>query len=347
MKVLVTGGTGHVGCHTVKALCDGGHQVRMFVRSPDRVGPALDPLGVSVDDVVVGDVTDEDATAMAVAGCDAVIHAANIFSFEPKLADAMWRVNTVGTGNVLRLASEAGLDPIVHVSTLGTLLGDAVEVTDESDIGRPFGPYTASKIEAERIARRFQSDGVPVVVAWPAGVSGPCDPHLGEFARFVISVLKGQVRLVIDGFFPLSDVRDVAAGLSATLEPGQGPRRFLLGGNNVRIREAINIIGEATGRNLSAVKIPYGMAITVARMGDFINRRFGAHPPFLSEAVSYIKVARPLRPRRAIEELGITFRPADESITDTLVWMLAEGHITRRQAGRLVHGPATGPKATG
>ena len=161
MRVLVTGGTGYVGCHTVKALLDAGHQVRMFVRSPDAVGAALDPLGVSVDDIVVGDVTEEVGTKTAIVGCDVVIHAANMFTFQPKHTDTMHRINTVGTENILRIAIEAGLDPIVHVSTLAALFGDAVEVTHESEVGRPFGPYSASKIEAEKIARRFQEDGRP------------------------------------------------------------------------------------------------------------------------------------------------------------------------------------------
>jgi len=262
--------------------------VRMFVRSPDRVGLALDPLGVSVDDIVAGDVTDEVATKSAVAGCDAVIHAANIFTFAPKHADAMWRVNTVGTENVLRFAEEAGLDPIVHVSTLGTLLGDADELTDESDLGQPLGPYTASKIEAEKIARRFQANRAPVVITHPAGVCGPHDPHLGECAQFIISVLRGQMRMVPDGYFPLCDPRDVAAAHAAIIEPGKGPRRYLLGGNNPQTREIIDMIGEVTGRNLSAMRVPWGIPMAAGR-----------------------------------------------SVRDTLRWLLAEGHITPRQAGTL------------
>ena len=337
MRVLITGGTGYVGCHTVKALLDAGHQVRMFVRSPDRVGPALDPLGVSVDDIVVGDVTDEVATKTAVAGCDAVIHAANMFTFHPKQAEAMMRVNTVGTENVLRIAGEDGLDPIVHVSTVGALLGDAVEVTNESEIGRPFGPYSASKIEAERIARRYQEDGAPVVITYPGAVWGPHDPHLGEGARIAISILKGQMRVVNDGHFPLSDVRDVAAGHAAIIEPGQGPRRYVLAGNTIRIRELIDMIGDLTGRNLSAMKIPHGMAISLGRVGDFLNRRFGIPMPFGAEGPSFVKAGRPVRPEQTAEELHITFRPTEESVTDTLKWLLAQGHVTPKQAGTLAN----------
>ncbi len=335
MRVLVTGGTGFMGSHTVEALLAAGHQVRMFVRSTDRVGPALDPLGVSVDEVVAGDVTDEGATEAAITGCDAVIHAANVFSFEPKHSGVMRRVNTVGTENVLRLASEAGLDPIVHVSTAGTLLGDAAEITDETEIGRPAGPYTASKIEAERIARRFQAAEVPVVITYPVVVWGPHDPHLSESTRIVISVVKGQMRMVNDGLLPVSDVRDVAAGHAAVLEPGRGPRRYVLAGEATRFRKLIAIIGELTGRNLSAMRIPHVMAITAGRFGDFLNRRLGVRLPFGAEAASIIKRAGPIRAGGAIDDLRITFRPVEESIRDTLLWLLAEGHITARQAGSL------------
>ena len=93
------------------------------------------------------------------------------------------------------------------------------------------------------------------------------------------------------------------------------------------------MIGEVTHRNLSAMKIPHGMAIALGRGSDFLNRRFGIRMPLGAEGPSFLKAGRPIRPHRTTEELHITFRPTQESIADMLKWLLAKGHITPKQAG--------------
>ena len=117
MKVLVTGGTGFVGSHTVKAVIDAGHEPRLLVRSAGRLAPALEPLGVRDVQHVVGDATDADAVRRAMDGCDAVVHAAAIFSYDVREAHAMQRVNARATDVVLGAAQAAKLDLIVYVSS--------------------------------------------------------------------------------------------------------------------------------------------------------------------------------------------------------------------------------------
>lgn len=117
MRVLVTGGTGFVGCHTVAALVGHGHQVRLLVRDPGRIAPALGPLGITEVDAVVGDVTDPAAVEQAMAGCQAVVHAAAVYSLDPRRAALMARTNPVGTDIVLGAAQRQGLDPIIYVSS--------------------------------------------------------------------------------------------------------------------------------------------------------------------------------------------------------------------------------------
>ncbi len=156
MRVLVTGGTGFVGSHTVAALVRQGHWVRLLARSQDRVEPALVPHAVEASDVVIGDVTHQSTVEQAMAGCDAVIHAANVFSFDPRQIETMRTVNDRGTELVLAEASLLGLDPIVHVSTLAVFLPSDQPLTPESEVGRPAPDYSKSKAAAERIARRFQ-----------------------------------------------------------------------------------------------------------------------------------------------------------------------------------------------
>jgi nucleoside-diphosphate-sugar epimerase len=149
MRVLVTGGTGYIGCHTVAALAAQGHQVRLLVRARDRIAPALDPLGVAAPDVVVGDVTSAAAVEQAMLGCDAVMHVAAVFSLDPRRGAVMQQANPAGTGTVLEAAQRHALDPIVYVSTMGVFVPVTTALlTAGTPVGAGIGPYTRSKIAA-------------------------------------------------------------------------------------------------------------------------------------------------------------------------------------------------------
>lgn len=181
MRVLVTGGTGFVGCHSVNALVDAGHDVRVLARAPERLRPALDPLGAGPVECSVGDVTDPAAVRQALQGCDAVLHCANVYALSRRRAAEMATVNPRGTEVVLGTACELGLDPIVHVSSYVALLPPPADgLTADAPVGQPAGPYARSKAASEAVARRFQAQGAPVVITHPGAVWGPHDPHLGE-----------------------------------------------------------------------------------------------------------------------------------------------------------------------
>jgi uncharacterized protein YbjT (DUF2867 family) len=166
MKILVTGGTGFVGSHAVAALVRDGHDVRLLVR---RLGTP------AVADMVVGDVLDEGAVSRALDGCQAVVHTAGIFSLDARRAEEMRRTNTRATELVLNGAAERGLDPIVHVSTTVALTRYG-GTSPDLPLGDIDLPYTQSKIASERVARRLQDAGTPVVTIYPGAVYGPRRP---------------------------------------------------------------------------------------------------------------------------------------------------------------------------
>ena len=195
MRVLVTGGTGFVGSHTVAALVNGDHQVRLLVRDRQRVAP----LGLQAGelDTIVGDVTDPAAVDQAVAGCQAVVHAGSVYSLDSRDAGRIRQVNVRGTDLVLGAAHRAGLDPIVYVSSVVALLPpNGRTLTPDSPAGHPPGPYLGYKADAERVARRYQQDGAPVVITYPGNVLGPHDPHLSESMRLGRDILKGRYPLI-------------------------------------------------------------------------------------------------------------------------------------------------------
>src|SRR5215510_2324706 len=159
MRLLVTGGTGYVGSHSIAALVAAGHRVRVLARSPERIPAALAPLGVDDVETAIGDVTDPAAVERALEGCDAVLHAASVFSTDARKAEEMRAVNVRGTEIVLGSAHRLGLDPIVFVSSELALLppaGGEVLVPD-STVKRPPWPYCRSKADSELVSRKFQA----------------------------------------------------------------------------------------------------------------------------------------------------------------------------------------------
>lgn len=335
MKVLVTGGTGYIGSHTVASLVGSGHSVRMLVRDPSRVEPALAPLGVTVDDIAVGDVRDPAAVNAAVTGCDAVIHAAGLNSMNPKDRHTMREVNEDATRLVLGAAADHGLDPIVHVSSYVALLPASGSIGPDSPVGRPKPPYSKTKARAETIAREFQERGAPVVITYPGIVLGPDDPYLGESSIIVCDALRGFFRVLPRGLVPLSDVRDVATLHAAGLTPGRGPRRYFAIGEELEFRALVRRVGELTGRSLGSVPGPAWAALAVGRLADLLQRVLPFRSPFSYEGTWITIHGAPCAAAARANDLGVIYRSLDDTLADTIHWLARANHIRPALAGAL------------
>lgn len=335
MRVLVTGGTGFLGSHSVKAIIDAGHEVRLLVRSPARIAPAMAPHGIDGVDHVVGDITDETAVAKAVAGCDAVLHTANIYTLDPRKAEEMRDVNPRGTRNVLQAAHEAGLDPIIHVSSNAALMPSVGPLTPESPLGDPPGAYSQSKVAAERIAREMQERGAPVVIVNPVGLLGPHDPHLGDFTSVARDVLRGRLPFVPAGTTPIVDVRDVAAAHAALIRPGGGGRRFMVAGGYVTLKDFAEVASRLTGRRIRAVEVPGRPLLAAGRAADAVARTLRVRLPVNFEGPWFMVYGAQVDASAVERDLGVQFRPPAETLADTYRWLVDAGHVSRKQAGRL------------
>ena len=161
MRVLVTGGTGFVSSHTVKELLRSGHEVHLLVRSPNRIAPALEPVGVEDEpSYTVGDVTDAESVEKAMEGCAAVIHGASVYTLDSRQAGLINRVNVRGTDIVLAAAHRMGLSHIVHVSsTLALLPTQEPQLSHESLPSNPPGAYMKSKADSDRVAMKYARTG--------------------------------------------------------------------------------------------------------------------------------------------------------------------------------------------
>ncbi|MGW4065350.1 SDR family NAD(P)-dependent oxidoreductase [Amycolatopsis sp. NPDC004747] len=334
MLIAVTGGTGFLGAHTVAALLRRGHRVRLLARDASGVARALAPLGAdaSTVDVQVGDVTDAAAAGRLVAGADALLHAAGVYTFDSRRRGELWRVNAGGTEVVLDAARRAGTGRIVHVSTVGALYPtDSPSIGTASPVGAPREPYLASKAEAERIARRHRAEGAPVTVTYPPALLGPHDPHLGDQNLRLRDLLRGLMPIWPGRGLPLGDVRDSAAAhaeLFATGTPGAacfGPGHFLA------TREYLAAVRAATGRALPAVFLPPRAMFPVGRAADLLQRAWPWHVPAQYGALYVCATAVPVAADAPTG--GVPARPAVDTVRDTVAWLHATGRLTDRQAG--------------
>ncbi|MFF5179667.1 SDR family NAD(P)-dependent oxidoreductase [Micromonospora sp. NPDC000316] len=332
MRILVTGGTGYIGSHTVAALHRAGHTVRLLVRDPGAVDDALGPLGLSGRDVrtVVGDVTDARSVRRAVDGCDAVLHAASVYSFDTRRHARMREVNVDGTEVVLDAALRAGADPVVHVSSFVALAPTGGRpLSTHLPVGRPRERYMATKAAAEEVARRHQDAGSPVVITYPMATLGPHDPHVGDQLARLRALLRGQLPIWPGGGFPVGDVRDVADLHVAALRPGSGPRRLLAPGRYLSTRELVATVREVTGRRLPVVYLPSAAVLPVGAATSALQRLSPWHIP-----VEYGAVYTCHCDVRTDSDTPAPSRPAGETIRDAIRWLHRSGLISRRQAGR-------------
>jgi dihydroflavonol-4-reductase len=337
LLVLVTGGTGYVGSHSIAALTRAGHRIRVLARSPNRVPSVLAPLDVDGVETVQGDVTDPAAVERALEGCDAVLHAASVFSLDARKADEMRSVNVRGTEIVLGSAHGLGLDPIVFVSSELALLPPAGEevLTPDSPVKQPPWPYCRSKADSELVARRYQKLGAPVVSVMPASVWGPNDPHLGEGVTLATNVLRRRYPIVMPGGMHIADVRDLAAVLAAVTVPGQAPRSYLVTGHYVSMPDLIRTLADLSGRRIPFAILPPRFLGAFGRAADVVQRRVSTRLPWDGEGIWVMNCAAQCDDSKTRSDFGAEPRPLRETLADTVRWLVEAGHITRREAGRL------------
>jgi nucleoside-diphosphate-sugar epimerase len=343
MLVCVTGGTGFVGAHSVAAILRGGHRVRLLVREESTVDTALNPLGIppGAVEVVRGSVLDEASVARAVRGADAVLHAASVYSFDPRRRAEMLRTNELGTEVVLAQARLADVARTVYVSSVAALFPSRNRPLEPgSPVGRAREPYLASKAAAERVARRHQADGAPVAITYPPALLGPHDPRIGDQTGRLRDVLRGLTPIWPLGGFPLGDVRDTAA-VHASLLTGAGPDRVFGPGRYLTTRQYLRALREVTGRALPAVHLPARAMLPVGALAGLLQRVWPWHVP--AEYGAIYTCACATRVSETAPTGGIAPRPVTQTFADTVAWLHRSGHLSERAAGLAARGYANVP----
>ena len=317
---MVTGGAGFIGSHLVRLLVERGERVRVI----DRPGVKLDHLPADIE-FVAADIRDRDAVRAAVRGANVVYHlAANPQLWTRRRAD-FHRVNYLGTVHVLSEALAAGASRVLHTSTESILTRSwqLTPIAEDQDVpGRDvIGPYCRSKFRAERFAFHLARGGAPVVIVNPTLPIGPGDWGRSPPTQMMLDFCLGKRSAFLDGDLNLMDVRDVAAGMVSAMERGRPGVRYLLGAENWSIQAVFAHLARLTGLPQPRWRVPYPVALAAAYVSEFVADVITGRIP--AATVTGVKLTRRrmhFDASRSLAELGITPRPARESIADAVEW---------------------------
>ncbi|HEY5063086.1 MAG TPA: NAD-dependent epimerase/dehydratase family protein [Gemmatimonadaceae bacterium] len=322
MKVFVTGGNGFIGSVVVRELIARGHDVVCLLRVASRT-ERIDGLALGR---ALGDVSDLESIRAAMAGCDCTVHLAAPSSWDGDDAAAVRRVIEGGTYNVLRAAGELADHRVVFVSSTAAVNGANVprlfDERSEFTLLDPVLRYAHAKHRAEIQAHESFRSGVPVVIVNPAEVYGPGDTGLVTAGNLIDFATSNPV-LVCRGGTSIVHVADVAVGIVAALERGRPGERYILGGENLTIRQLAELCLELLGKRARIVMVPNRMARALAGASVRLHLPMPFNPHVVPYATRYWFVDN----GKACRELGLTFRGARETIGSTLAWLRSVARI--------------------
>ena len=326
-RVLVTGATGLLGSHTVRALLDAGHTVRAFVRSPEKARRVFAGQAGSLE-LARGDIADLESVRPALEGCDALVHcAATVAAGVGAGPRQLIETNVGGARIVLGAALEHGLRRIVHVSSIASLFrGDGMPITEDSEPQPSMRAYGRSKTMAERYVRELQAAGAPIKIIYPGAILGPDDPGLVESNESLIIFIRKLLPLTTGGI-QYVDARDLAAVILRIIEDDEGQARYLVPGEFVSWQELSMLLHELTGEKVAARRINPAFLRLLGRLFDVLRRVVPLEFPLSIESATYVTRWQPISRSEELVRLGVEFRSLEESLRDTIEWLRKAGHL--------------------
>lgn len=329
-RILVTGGNGFIGKHLVCALVAQGHDVRVLDLQPT-------PRAERNVEYVTGSVLDRDAVQRCMDGIDEVYHLAGLPGMWLPRKEDFHDVNCGGTVTVISAARERGVKRLLHCSTESILFRASRASDPVADDGllpddMP-GPYTRSKMLAERYAMQTAAAGYPVVIGCPTMPIGVHDHNLTPPTAMLRMFLGQRVQLYVDFVVNLVDVRDVAAGLILAMERGRVGHRYILGGEGIALKQVLKIVADVSGRRPPRLRINGRLAeITTGILelvADHVTRRA---PSGTAEGVRIARRAEALSIEKAQRELGYAPGPVEPVLRETIAHLLGSGQNPGEQS---------------
>lgn len=326
MKAFITGGTGLLGSNLARQLTGQGHQVTVLARSVEKAGRQLGGLGVTI---VQGDIADVAAFAPALAGHDVLFHTAAYFReyFQPgDHWPILQRLNIDATIALLEAAERHGLRKAVHTSSSG-IFGAPADGTPADETTPPdeyvlHNLYFKSKLLCEEAIQAFlKRSSLPVTIINPGWMFGPGDAAPTSAGQIILDYLNRNLPGVIDGGGAPVDVRDVAQAMIAAVDHGRSGERYIVGGDTfLTFREINAVLERVSGIPAPWMPIPHPVALAMAVVMENIAKLTGRPTLVTVDGVRTLRERRLYSSAKARRELGITFRPFEETLRDEVAW---------------------------
>jgi dihydroflavonol-4-reductase len=323
---LVTGGTGFVGAHVVRALVARGAKVRCLVRRGSR----RDNLAGLEVELAEGDLTDPASLPRALAGVSTLYHCAADYRLWAKDPREIHRANVAGTENILGAAAQAGVTRVVYTSSVGALglSRDETPADESTPVSREdvVGHYKRSKYDAERVAQAWAARGLPVVIVNPSTPVGELDIRPTPTGQKIVDFLNGRLPAYIDTGLNLVDVRDVAKGHLLAAGKGRAGEKYILGNRNMALKEILETLARLTGVRAPSVRLPHAVPLAAAAVATFVASWTGRPPRVSLESVRMARHRMFFDASRAVRELDFPQTPVEEALDRAVAWFREKGY---------------------
>src|SRR5438067_10159309 len=339
MTTLVTGAAGFLGSHVARQLVARGDDVRVLLRT-SSTNRAIADLSL---EYVTGDLRDPASLDRAMKGVKRVFHVAADYRLWAKLKQDIYDSNVGGTKNLLAAAKRAGVEQLIYTSTVATIAVDRPKLPNEfteAKLEEMVGHYKRSKWMAEREALEAAKNGLPVIVAMPTTPVGPGDWKPTPTGKIILDFLNGKMPGYVETGLNFVGVEECAAGHLLVAEKGKIGERYLLGGENLTLKQVLDKLAQITGLSAPTLKIPHGLALSVAYASTIFSRLVGKEPSIPVEGVKIARHNMFVDCSRARRELGFQAGPVAAALERAVRWYDANGYVNARRARRIAQAQA-------
>lgn len=328
MKAFVTGATGFVGSHVARYLAGQGAELRLLVR-PTSLTANLEGLAA---ERVMGDLRDLESLRKAMSGCDVVFHVAADYRLWTRDPGEMYRSNVEGTRNIIQLAKQTGVRRVIYTSSVATMgfTGNGGLADEGSPVALRdmIGHYKRSKFQAEQVALQAGRGGADVVVVNPTTPVGERDIKPTPTGRIIVDFLKRKFPAYVDTGLNLVDVAEVARGHVAALHKGRSGERYILGGENLTLKQILDKLAAITGLPSPKVKLPYAVALATGVVDTAVTGLLLRREPRVTvDAVRMGRKKMFVSSARAERELGWRIVPVDDALRRAVNWFREHSYV--------------------
>jgi dihydroflavonol-4-reductase len=328
MKAFITGATGFVGSHVAHALAEQGADLRLLVRAGSRTDNIADLKA----ETAFGDLREPDSLKKAMSGCEFVFHVAADYRLWVRDPDQMYRSNVEGTRAIIRAAQECGVRRVIYTSSVATMgfstdgrLADETSPVTQADM---IGHYKRSKFMAEQIALEAGREGKNVVVVNPTTPIGERDIKPTPTGGIIVDFLKRKFPAYVDTGLNLADAKEVARGHLLAMEKAVPGERYILGGENLTLKQILDKLAALTGLPSPTMKVPHVVALGYAALDQFfVGTILRKEPRATIDAVKMGRKKMFASSAKAERDLGYKIVPVENALRRAIDWFQAHGYV--------------------